>query len=159
MAAFALLVAAMLQERMHRRGQDGFSFIELLVTMTLITIIFAMAIPNFRELGAPYAVAQAASQVAGDFQATRMRAIARNASYRFTYDSSTQTYAMERLEGGNWIAERRSQLPQGVTVGTVATTPTFNSRGILNAAVDIPLTANGHTKTVNVNVLGKTTIS
>jgi prepilin-type N-terminal cleavage/methylation domain-containing protein len=142
-----------------RRKQRGFSFIELLVTMTLLSIVLATAIPNFRAVGSSYALGQAASQVSADFQATRMRAIAANASMRFTYDATTRTYFMERLNAGNWIVERRSQLPTGVTVGTVANTPTFNSRGMLIQAVSIPLILNGKTKTVNVNVLGKTTIS
>jgi len=79
---------------------------------------------------------------------------------RFTYDATTRTYSMERQTLlGAWVVERRSQLPTGVTVGTVAITPTFNSRGMLLQAASIPLLLNGKTKTVNVNVLGKTTIS
>jgi prepilin-type N-terminal cleavage/methylation domain-containing protein len=160
MAAPGLLDKAPMPGDQHvRRKQRGFSFIELLVTMTVLSIVLAMAIPNFRAVGSSYALGQAASQVSADFQSTRMRAIAANASMRFTYDSTTRTYFMERLNAGNWIVERRSQLPTGVTVGTVANTPTFNSRGMLIQAVSIPLILNGKTKTVNVNVLGKTTIS
>ena len=142
-----------------RPMERGFSFIEVCVTMTLLTIVLAMALPNFRAVGSAYALGQAASQVAADFQSTRMRAIAANATIRFTYNSTTRTYSMERNSSGSWVAERRSQLPSGVTVGTVSSTPTFNSRGMLLQAVSIPLLLNGKTKTVNVNVLGQTTIS
>jgi prepilin-type N-terminal cleavage/methylation domain-containing protein len=160
MAAPRLLKTPMMRGYPHvRHRQGGFSFVELLITMTLFAIVCAMAVPNFRAVGSSYALGQAASQVAADFQSTRMRAIAANATYRFVYDSSTKTYAMERQNGLAWVAERRSQLPAGVTVGSVASTPTFNSRGMLNQAVSIPLSANGKTKTVTVNVLGQTTIS
>jgi prepilin-type N-terminal cleavage/methylation domain-containing protein len=160
MAAPALLETPTMRGYPHVRSrQRGFSFVELLVTMTLLSIVYAMVIPNFRAVGSSYALGQAASQVAADFQSTRMRAIAANATYRFAYDSSTKTYSMERQNGVGWVVERRSQLPTGVTVGTVASTPTFNSRGMLNQAVSIPLSANGKTKTVTVNVLGQTTIS
>ena len=142
-----------------RRRQRGFSFIEVIVTMTVLGIVLAMAIPNFRAVGSSYALGQAASQVSADFQSTRMRAIAVNSNMRFTYDATTRTYFMERLNNGNWVVERRSQLPTGVTVGTVASTPTFNSRGMLVQAVSIPLLLNGKTKTVSINVLGQTTIS
>src|SRR6185436_11374592 len=132
----------------------------LLMTMTILGIVLAMAIPNFRAVGSSYSLGQAASQVSADFQSTRMRAIAVNAQMRFMYDATTRTYSMERQNLlGAWVIERRSQLPTGVTVGTVATTPTFNSRGMLLQAVSIPLLLNGKTKTVNVNVMGKTTIS
>jgi prepilin-type N-terminal cleavage/methylation domain-containing protein len=160
MAAPGLLESPLMRGYPHvRRRQGGFSFIEVLMTMTLLAIVLAIVIPNFRAVGETYALGQAASQVAADFQATRMRAIAANATYRFAYDSSTKTYSMERQNGLAWVVERRSQLPTGVTVGTVASTPTFNSRGMLNQAVSIPLSANGKTKTVTVNVLGQTTIS
>ena len=132
---------------------------EVLVTMTLLTIVLAIALPNFRAVGSSYALGQAASQVAADFQSTRMRAIAANRSFRFTYNSTARTYSMERQDGAGWVVERTSQLPSGVTVGTVASTPTINSRGMMNQAVSIPLSANGKTKTVAVNVLGQTTIS
>jgi prepilin-type N-terminal cleavage/methylation domain-containing protein len=160
MAAPALLETPLMPGYPHvRRRQRGFSFVEVLVTMTVLGIVLAMAIPNFRAVGSSYALGQAASQVAADFQSTRMRAIAANRTFRFTYDSTTRTYSMERQNGGSWVVERRSQLPTGVTVGTVATTPTFNSRGMLIQAVSIPLILNGKTKTVGVNVLGQTTIS
>ena len=159
MAAPPLLKAPMLRHPRPRHAQNGFTFIELLVTMTIFSIVCAMAVPNFRQLGAPYAVRQAASQVAADFQAIRMRAIARNTSYRFQYTASTHTYQMQRLQAGNWVTERSSMLPKGVEVGTVNTTPIVNSRGMFTANVTIPLTASGHSKTVTVNVLGKTTIS
>jgi len=160
MAAPGLLETAMMPGYPHvRRKQRGISFVEVLVTMTLLGIVLAMAIPNFRAVGSSYSLGQAASQVSADFQATRMRAIAANATMRFTYDSTTRTYFMERQNGVSWVVERRSQLPTGVTVGTVSTTPTFNSRGMLIQAVSIPLILNGKTKTVSVNVLGQTTIS
>jgi len=160
MAALWLLDKPPMPGNPHvRRRQRGFSFIEVLVTMTLLSIVLAMAIPNFRAVGSSYALGQAASQVSSDFQSTRMRAIAANSSMRFTYDATTRTYFMERNSSGNWVVERRSQLPTGVTVGTVASTPTFNSRGMLIQAVSIPLLLNGKTKTVNINVLGQTTIS
>ena len=160
MAAPWLLEVPMMRGYPHvRRRQRGYSFIELIVTMTLFAIVCAMVVPNFQAVGSSYALGQAASQVAADFQATRMRAIAANATYRFSYDSSTKTYSMDRQNGVGWVVERRSQLPTGVTVGTVGTTPTFNSRGMLIQAVSIPLSANGKTKTVTVNVLGQTTIS
>jgi prepilin-type N-terminal cleavage/methylation domain-containing protein len=146
-------------DRHVRRRQGGFSFVEVLVTMTVLAIVLAVAIPNFRSVGSSYSLGQAASQVSADFQSTRMRAIAANSAMRFTYDATTRTYSMERQNGGSWVIERRSQLPTGVTVGTVASTPTFNSRGMLLQAVSIPLLLNGKTKTVNVNVLGQTTIS
>jgi prepilin-type N-terminal cleavage/methylation domain-containing protein len=146
--------------RPDRKHCAGFSFMEVLTTMALIAIIYAIAVPRFSELRGPYAARSGATQVASAFQAARMRAIATNSSIRLTYNSSSQTYSLDRqLSGGGWVSDVRNQLPTGVTLSSFGTNPTFSRTGLLNANYTITVSAYGKTRTVTVNVLGKTTIS
>lgn len=146
--------------RPDRKRCAGFTFIEALITTALIAIVYAMAVPNFGALRGPYAVRHAASQVASAFQMARMRAIATNASVRLTYNTSNNTYTVDRqTSGGGWVIDSRNQLPAGVTVSGAGGTPTFSRTGILNGSYTINVNAYGKTRTVTVNVLGKTTIS
>lgn len=146
--------------RPDRKRCAGFSFMEVMIAMALIAIIYAIAVPRFSQLRGPYAARTGATQVASAFQAARMRAIATNTSVRLTYNSSSQTYTMDRqLSGGGWVTDVRNQLPTGVSLSGISGTPTFGRTGILNANQTITVNAYGKTRTVTVNVLGQTTVS
>jgi prepilin-type N-terminal cleavage/methylation domain-containing protein len=157
MAAPALLNGAMV--RSDRKRSAGYSLIEVLTATALIAIVYAIAVPRFGQLRGPYAARSGASQVAGVFQAARMRAIATNSNIRLTYNSSNGTYTVDRQSGVGWTTEVRNQLPTGVTLSSFATNPQFSRTGLLNGDYTITVSAYGKTRTVTVNVLGKTTIS
>jgi Tfp pilus assembly protein FimT len=161
MAAPTLLNAAMVQRR--RSNQGGWSLMETLVVFGVIGIMAAVAFPRFRGMTGPYATRAAASQLAAEFAAARLRAISTNCSVRVTYTSSNSTYQVQRQVGGNWTTERQGQLPMNVTVTytDANSPPTFNGRGLPSAAVNIPMVYSdgGHQRTVGINALGKVTIS
>jgi Tfp pilus assembly protein FimT len=145
-----------------RYGSEGFSVLEVVIASGLAIILLGIALPNFTTLGSAYNLRQATQQIATEFQKTRMRAIARNARYRFTYNASNRTYTIAReASPGTFVTEYSNQLPAGITVGTISTTPIFDGRGMLNATTSIPVTAQGgtHTRTVTINVLGQVSFS
>jgi Tfp pilus assembly protein FimT len=145
--------------RPDRKRCAGFSFMDVLVATALIAILYAVAVPRFRELQGPYASRSAATEIAAAFQAARMRAIATNSNVRLTYNSGTKSYTMDRQISGNWTTEVANQMPTGVTLSASGGTPQFDRTGVLNGAFTVTVTAYGTTRTVSINVLGKTTIS
>jgi Tfp pilus assembly protein FimT len=145
-----------------RRDELGLSFVELVSTMALFAILVMLAVPSYNGLRGPYALRQGTQQITAEFQKARMRSIARNARYRFTYDSATRAYLMQREVGVNsWTTESASELPTGVTVTDLGTPPVFDTRGMLNAPLTITVGVQGHpvTRTLTINVLGHVTLS
>jgi type II secretion system protein H len=61
-------------------GEDGFSLVELLVVVTIIAIMAAIALPNIGQYFRNYQIRGAAQQVAGQLQQARTRAIMKNVS-------------------------------------------------------------------------------
>jgi len=144
------------------RRNAGYTLIEVLIATAIMGLLFAIGLPRLSRLRAPYAMAGATRQIAADIQAARQRAISRNTSYRVNFNAAAKTYRLERLVGLAWTADGAVQrLPNGVNIGTITPgNPVFDSRGLGAGDVTIPLTATGATsKTVVVNVLGRTTIS
>jgi len=158
MAAPALLHSPTMV-RSKRKRCAGFSFMDLLIATALIAILYTTAIPRFAAMRGPYAARSAATQIASVFQAARMRAIATNSNIRLTYDSTANLYTMDRQTAGGWVTDVANTLPYGVGLSGVSGTPTFSRTGILNGTYTINVAAYGSTRTVTVNVLGKTTIS
>ena len=114
-------------------------------------------------LRAPYALSGAAHQIVGDLELARQRAIARNKRFRVNFNASAGSYVLEREEApSSFVADGATQkLPHGAVLGTVNPgNPIFDTRGMLAAGVTLSVTVpNAGTRTVTINVLGKTTVS
>jgi Tfp pilus assembly protein FimT len=148
-----------------RRGSAGWSILETVVSAAIVTVLMAIAFPNFRTMSAPYVQRQTTQQIAAEFQRMRMRAIASNSRYKFAYDATNRVYSIQRETApgsGNFTTEYRNQLPVGVTLGTISNgNPIFDTRGSLNANTNIPVSVTGgtHVRTVTINVLGQVSFS
>ena len=153
----ALLFGAVARER-------GSSLIEVLIATSVMLTLFGMGLPRLVRMRTPYAIDGAARQVAAAVQVARQRALARNVSYRMNFDTSAQTYAIQRSSGGTWVNDAdlpTQSLPTGVQIGTLSPgNPVFTARGTLAQQVTVPLTISGaRSRTVTINVLGKTTVN
>jgi Tfp pilus assembly protein FimT len=135
---------------------------EVLTATGIMMTLLAIGVPQMTKLRGPYALASASRQIEADLQAARQRAIARNAAYRVSFDTSARTYTLERQTSPTtFVTDGGAQkLPAGVTIATSPGNPTFNTRGMLPNDVTVTVSVAGTgTRTVTVNVLGRTTIS
>ena len=149
---------------MHRRHRAvrGYTLIEVLIATSIMATLLAIGVPSLIRLKGPYALTGAAQRIAADLQMARQRAIAQNTRYRVTFTRSTNTYQIERETApGVFSATTAPQpLPRGAGLGTIASNPIFDTRGMLGAAVTIPVSVTGvGSRTVSINVLGHVTIS
>jgi prepilin-type N-terminal cleavage/methylation domain-containing protein len=126
-----------------KRGQKGFTIIELIVVMGFIGVMGAIAIPNInsRQLNLTSAVEELGANV----RLARANATGRGVHYRVTF--SANSYSVQRLRSvldayGNkiWVPDgspQTEQLPNTVTVISGAgATVEFNSRGLLEDELD-----------------------
>ncbi|TMB57223.1 MAG: hypothetical protein E6J56_05080 [Deltaproteobacteria bacterium] len=143
-------------------GQRGASLLEVLISTAVFAVVLGMAVPNLRAMSAPWALSGAANQLVADLQVARQRAIARNARYRITF-TAPRSYVLEVETSPNtFVADTAVQkLPAAATLGTVNPgNPVFDTRGMLTATVTLSVTVPyAGTRTVTINVLGKTTVS
>jgi len=137
---------------------DGFTLLEILVAMAILTILGAFAVPQWGNLLAKYRLDSAARHVATELHGARNRAMAQYRRVRLVFDSpTTYTIQKEQTPGEkNYTAITGSKsLPLGITA-VFNNTPVFQTRGNASPGATITLTnANNETKEVAVHLTGR----
>lgn len=132
--------------RLRRRASHGYSLIELLFVAGIIGIMVAVAAPPISNYFKTYAIRSAATQVAGELQAARNRAIMRNATlgvvfvtespttYRFVVEDDQDFgdgFQGARLAMTTLMANAQQAAPlKTLPAGIVFATATPNEQGI-----------------------------
>jgi prepilin-type N-terminal cleavage/methylation domain-containing protein len=112
---------------MHHRC-NGYSFIELVVTMALLGIMAAIALPHWNRLIPSYELDGSVRQVQSELHNIKMRAAAENAPFQLLYLAGAAAYTIRRES----VVVITKPLPAGVTA-TNAGTISFSPRGTASA--------------------------
>ena len=79
--------------------EEGFSFIEVLTVIAILSLVIALALPGISNLMSDYRLHADAAAVASSLNLTRMRAASQYAPYQLDASISGKTYLLERLCG------------------------------------------------------------
>jgi prepilin-type N-terminal cleavage/methylation domain-containing protein len=150
-----------------KRGQAGFSLMELIVVMGIVGSMLAIAAPaaNRKAVSLP----QAAEELQSNFRLARANSMRHGAHFRVTI-TGAKTYTIQRMQDGDgdriWAVDssyltQTVTLPPPVSIGSATLNKRieFNQRGLLHstitgeipAVVYVPPTlTDGSTKTIEV---------
>jgi len=147
-------------------SRKGFTLVELSVTIALIAIVAAIAIPSFFGYSLNTNLKSAARNIQADFLEMKERAIAESTMYRITFDTSGNTYTIEKgTETGAPYTpiEVKTLTSFGGDVGIFNAvfgggipTITFEGRGIATTGKVVLTNSRGSTATIAASVSGRT---
>jgi len=90
--------------RAHDSSRAGFNLVEMMVTVVIIGIVVAAAVPNFTQRNERYRVEGQAKQFGTRIQLARQRAVAERVPYRVNIDTGDRTYYFEKQEDDStWV--------------------------------------------------------
>ena len=84
-----------------RRKSGGFTVIELLIAVTVIAIILALALPSYRDVINRRAVTNAAEQVAVFIGLARTEAVRRNRAITVEFDNTQGEFCVGMWDANN----------------------------------------------------------
>lgn len=147
------------------RRAAGFSMVELLITLVLLGIVAAIAVPSFRGWVDNSNLKAAARMVSSDFYDTRGRASSENRPYTITYrPDPTNSCRIQAAAANNLTAvdetktfgEFRNVRLTSVNGGTADVAITIQSRGSVTPNGTVVVTNNRNsTGTITLLITGR----
>ena len=92
----------------------GFTLLELMAVVTIITLLMVIAIPSITHRVREYRSSQAANEIAALYRNARMRAMARGSATVVRWDQTTETFTVLEAVQGTTAVEGCEPLPSAV---------------------------------------------
>lgn len=150
------------------RKNSGFTLIELMVTIAIIAIVAAIAIPGILGWLPNYRLRRAVMDLEGNIQWTRLQAIKNNQRWSVAFDQANNIYYVCSGNGANNIWDgpiamagddplvktfNLADYNAGVNITSVSSTSFFfTSRGIAGFNYNISLANRNNASSYRVNV-------
>lgn len=132
---------------------QGFSLLEVLIAISLLSIIATFAIPHWRKLIPAYALNSAARQIQSELHNLKMRAVAESAGFQLAYLQNAGEYTIQR----DSKPVQTKPIPSGASI-TKAGAISFSPRGTAGANRVRLRDANGACRQVVVSATGRVRI-
>lgn len=141
-----------------RCKQSGFSFLELMVVMAIMTILAAIAIPGVIGWLPKYRLGSGARDLLSVMQSARLIAVKENTGVTLNFNFAGDTFTAT-LDGGGTV--KSGSLPGGIdlTDGGLGNSVGFSNLGYPNANGTIIVSDNhGRSRTIELFVTGSSMI-
>lgn len=144
--------------------QRGFTLIELLITVAILGVLLALAVPSFQNTIARNNVASAASVLSASISLARSEAVKRGANVTLCKSANLSTCVSSGDWSQGWIMYVTVGVPLrvyepppgGVTLGAGPNTIVFSATGSANAATSFDACKPGiNRRTVQLSASGR----
>lgn len=138
------------------RSTRGVSLLEILIVVTLVAILAAIAIPRVAGTSDPYEAVEQARKIHSVMARARAAAIAEQRPYRFVLSSGGVWQVDVETAPGTWVATADSATSSATVMldGASSGTITFLPRGRVDDTHTITVDVDGHVQTMRIFASG-----
>ena len=138
----------------------GFSLLELIIVIALISIVSAFSVPVWQRYSANTDLKTAAREVMADLANTKQRAVEENlGDYRLTFNVAGNNYALSRTDTGDTLwTKSLASFGNGIFIDSVnfsGSVVSFQKRGTVSWGNVTLRNGMGKRATVTVNPTGR----
>ncbi|MGD0624347.1 MAG: prepilin-type N-terminal cleavage/methylation domain-containing protein [Thermodesulfobacteriota bacterium] len=141
-----------------RSAQKGFTLVESSIVVGILTIVAAIAIPEFRKMAVNGNLKAAARDLIADFSSLRRRAMSENTKFSVKFDVAQNNYMIQGA-GTNRIKTPahfgNDIMISNADFGGVSTIK-FHTRGTTSLGTVILTNIRSSTATITTNITGRT---
>jgi type IV fimbrial biogenesis protein FimT len=140
-----------------RTSSDGFTLIELMITITISALLMAVGIPSFRDFVLGQRVKTATYDMSYTLTLARSEAIKRNSDVVVTPASGgwQNGWSVQTTVSGTTTTLSQQTAYSGLTFTNPTTAVTYNGSGRLAAAPPpFEVSANTHVRCITINLSG-----
>ena len=139
----------------------GFSLIELMIVIALISIVSAISVPMWQNYAANTNLKTAAREVMADLSNAKQQAVEENLDvYRLTFNVAGNNYALSRTDTGVTLwTKSLASFGKGILIDSVnfsGSVVSFHKRGTVSIGHLILRNGLGLTATITVTITGRT---
>ena len=150
----------------HRRTAGGFSLLELVLVVAILTVIGAIAMPRYADAAARYRADLAARRVAADLAMVQAAAYEAGASRSVLFDPVNETYSIAGIDdlrsAETTYRVRLDRSPYEVDLTSAdfagAKTITFNGHGVASTDGAIVLGVGAASRTISIDLSGRISV-
>ena len=144
---------------LKRSFNRGFTLFELMMLVSVISIVTTMAVPQLRQSMAGYRLLSSANLLATELNSGRAMAISRASVHQVTLDAVNNTIQITDLNDANNAPRIEKFLDSGITFNNVpGSAILFYGRGLARGETIEIQNEYGVSKSITVTASGKVTI-